>query len=1045
MDFRMVAARLRATRVPPADPPRPPAVAGRAAEVAQVVEALREPGATVVLHGPAGSGTTTLARLVRADPRLRRHFRDRIHWVTLGPHARLGALASKINKLVRVVDPTRADPAPDVAEAAADLVAALTGGPARLLILDDVRSAEQLAGFPVGGSAARLITTRRTDLAGGPGRTVELDRMPDDLARAVLTAGHAGLSHSGLSSDTVAELIALSDGRPRTLRRANRLLADRPDPRATAIALERDGAVAALADLLGPDERDRFAELGVFADDFVPVELVLGLWQATAGLRPPDGEELLGRLADLRLVARSSTGAGDTVRLPGAGFVAPRLHAVLLDSVPAPAESRYLRHHFVEHRLAAERGFEPAAELGWLAVRLERDGLAGPLADLDCVSAGLDGVSSGAAGRLRRLLDRAAHLLTPADPPRAVTDILLSRLADDPEFGPAVAHLETQPTAAPLPAGGPVAALPWIGLVHDGPLPDRLDRALVRTVISGSWVQALGIAPDSSWLAAGTVTGEVRGWHTGDGSLRLRLDAHPGAVHALAIAPGGEWLATAGDDDLVRLWDAATGERLAELDCGSAPVWAVAIEPGGEWLVTGAEDGAVRVWDASTRRPRRHLRGTGDPVRSLAISPDGSEVAAGDFTGEIRIWDVMSGKTTQHFSSGSNVSALAFHPDGATLAAAHWSSAVQLWDLPTEHSTRLGSPSTCLAWAPDGSWLAAGELDDRVRLWDTNTARAVRRYPGHRASTDALTWVDGRVDALAVSPDGRWLATGGQDELVRLWETNFGPRQVPTGGPIRAAALSPDGSSFLTATDQAIRIGPHFVVAPGPVSAAAVSDDGDWFVLADDRTVRDSTTGAVLATLTGHQGAAAAVLVAPGSGWLATWGPDAPLQVWARDSGRLAWLRRGPQVAAFALDGQTIAATEDDRMFVLLDTATGLLRHRFASTTATATVTGLAVGPSWIAAAHGPVLDVLGIDGERRARYRTSGVIRSVAVAPDGMHLATVDSRRCLQIWSVTEGPVAAMRVDQVPYTCAWTSPRTVTVGGAAGVYHFRLRSTGAY
>jgi hypothetical protein len=69
----------------------------------------------------------------------------------------------------------------------------------------------------------------------------------------------------------------------------------------------------------------------------------------------------------------------------------------------------------------------------------------------------------------------------------------------------------------------------------------------------------------------------------------------------------------------------------------------------------------------------------------------------------------------------------------------------------------------------------------------------------------------------------------------------------------------------------------------------------------------------------------------------------------------------------------------------------------------------------------------------------SGGAIRSLAVSPDGARLATVDSRRSLQIWDPVAGSIAAMRVDQVPYVCAWTSPRTVTVGGAAGVYHFRL------
>lgn len=1020
MDIRRVAALLRGAEVRRGTPAPPAAgMLGRAGEVARIAEALRDPGVTVTVHGPPGSGTTTLARLVRADPRIERRFRG-VHWVTLGPHARLGALAGRVTHLVRGLDAARAHPASDVADAARQLATVLAGRPPHLLILDDVRSAEQLAAFPVAGRSARLVTTRRASLAGGPGMTISLGRMPAEVARAVLTAGRPPLP-----GDTAARLAALGDGLPRSLRRANRLLADRPDPRAVAFALERDGAVTALADLLEPDERDRWAELSVFADDAVPVELVLAFWRETAGLGAAAGEALLARLADLRLVARAATGAGETVRLPGAAAGAPGLHAALLDSVPEPAGFGYLRHHYVEHVLAADR--EPPG-WEWLAVRLERDGLAGPLTDL----------ARTPAGAARQQLARAAHLLAPTDPPRAVTDILISRVA--PELRPVLAV--------------------------EGALPDPLDPASIRTLVAGSWTQALGVAPDGRWLAAGTAAGEVRAWQLADGSLRLRIDAHPEAVHALAVAPSGGWLATAGDDHAVRLWDATTGETLAELDCGSGPVWAVAISPSGGWLATGGEDGSVRLWDAAGGRQRRLLRGAGPPVRSLAITPDAAFVAAGDFAGEIRVWATESGREARHFATGSVVAALAVSPSGEWLAAAHWSAPLSLFGLRTAEAAALGGPAHCLTWAPDGSWLAAGDAGDRVRVWSWPLPRAaggrppaegspggpaepggsaevreLRRYPGHRGSTDALTWVDGRVDAIAVSPDGRWLATGGQDELVRVWEAGFGPRTVPAGGPVRAVALSPGGRSLLTATDQAIRIGSHFLVAPGPVSAAAVADDGSWFVLGDDRTVRDSTTGAVRATLRGHQGDAASVRISPGGSWIATWGPDAPLQLWTAADGRALWQRRGVTAAAFHPGGDTVLAADDDGMFLLLETETGRIRRR--SPGAAGVIGALAASPdgSWTAAARGPVLDLVDSDGRRRARFRTAGgsLIRSLAVAPDGRHLATVDSRRAVQIWHETDGPVAMMRVDQVAYACAWTSPRTLAVAGAAGLYRFRL------
>jgi WD40 repeat protein len=1027
-------------------------VIGRPAEVTRIAAALRRRGGrtvavTTAVHGAGGFGKTTVARMVRADPRVLRRFRGRVYWITVGRDAGREELPGLVNDLLAQVEPSRAAVFTSVRPAADHLAAVLAQRPRRLVIVDDVWTEEQLAAFPVAGRSARLVTTRNPTLAAaasGAGAMVPVDEMTGEQARAVLLAGLPPLPAA------VADDLAEETWRwPLLLRLANQILARhaRLQLDVTQAALDlldrlRTGGAVQVDQLAGtaggrrqglsdPEERARtvratieastsllstagqarLADLAVFAEDeAIPVPLASRLWHSTGDMDQMAAADLCAQLADLALITLSRTAAGGVIEL----------HDVIRDHLRhhiGPARLRQLNKALLE-AAAAEPPAIPVADAG-----------TAPGSDRK-VTAWWE-----LPARDRYLRHHLIEHLKAADHQRdaeaLATDLrwVATRLDHD---GPAAPHADLARAGTPL--AGHLARI----LAQNAHLLAPTDPAYSLTDILCSRV-----SHDQHWAPQAQAIQATRAypaltpaWPPPDTShpgLRRTIRYHA-ARAAVAVAPDATWFATASDKGgTMRIWDTATGQPRGTHKGHNKRVTVLAAAADSTCLATASLDGTVRTWDTAAGQPRATLTGKlAANVTALAVAPDGTWLATAHKDGTVRTWDTITGRQRDTLKVGliedfhrdiGRVTALAVAANSTCLAAAGRGGTVRTWDTTTwrYRTAHVRWPVTALAIAPDGTWLATGHEDGTVRTWDTATGQPRATLIAHIE----------RVTAIVVAPDGTWLAS--LDGTVRTWDTATGQRRATLSGEhaeadIAALAVAPDGTWLATGhKDGTVRTwdfattGQSRATLTGHtkrVTAIAIAPDGTWLATHGlDRTVRTwDASWRQSGTFNGHVGQVTIVAVAPDSTWLASaHGRSGTVQTWNTATGQpratLTVTGRDRRVTALAIapDGTWLATGHDDGTMRTWDTATGQPRATLTVTGRLRRVTALAIAPdgTWLAtASFRRVRTWDTATGQPRATLTVTGRLRRVtalAIAPDGTWLATASGRR-VRTWDTATG-----------------------------------------
>ena len=370
------------------------------------------------------------------------------------------------------------------------------------------------------------------------------------------------------------------------------------------------------------------------------------------------------------------------------------------------------------------------------------------------------------------------------------------------------------------------------------------DRVLLRTLPAHTiGVTALALGPDGSKAASGDGQGRVILWDL------------------IGLRPSRFLGPSPHDRGIAKLTYLADGSGFASLDLGGRAVaWTVEegritprkLAEGTTAIAAGRDIFAVAGGDVETPGAIRLFRRDGPFLRSLSgpggfVAPDalairGDRIAAGDRSGAFGIWNLADGDvrtrtqanepidivglTDRVAVAASGTSALvlwsdrAIPPaslelggragrvvlteDGKLVAAATTSGAISAFDLSDPkviarvdlEAGAGAAPSTVLAISPRGR-MVSGDQDGGIRFWEWPGGKAVGRIAPHR----------GKIDTLAVSPDGRHLTQIDHDRGARIWDLRDGRDFLTIRGRWASVAFLPDNQTLaMTDHDGAVRL-----------------------------------------------------------------------------------------------------------------------------------------------------------------------------------------------------------------------------------------------
>ena len=314
-------------------------------------------------------------------------------------------------------------------------------------------------------------------------------------------------------------------------------------------------------------------------------------------------------------------------------------------------------------------------------------------------------------------------------------------------------------------------------------------QSIVRAVSASTMpLRALAVLPTGTHVITAGDDRNVKGWNTTSGAQEKNFEGATGPVYSVAVSKSSQLIAAAGADKTIRIYTFADAKLIGTIAAPSV-VRGLAFHPTLPMLSAAGDDKSINAWNIAfvVNQPLPPEFGkpiqsftNADVVNALSFSDTGGLFSAStDKT--VKQWRIASDAPSRNFQHPNLVDAVAFDNTGKLLATGCHDGILRIYDMEKNavakqinaHVMPQASQIYTVIWTPDGKQLLSGSYDRSLKLWDATAGTVVREFKPFTEKTFEKGHRD-QIFCAAFTKDGKSLATGSSDKMLKIWNVADG-------------------------------------------------------------------------------------------------------------------------------------------------------------------------------------------------------------------------------------------------------------------------------